>query len=324
MKRRKGIGPSRRISSASNLAGRRHGARVPALRRMDEHLHQVIVHAVVEVALEGPGELRMLDVARVDRGVVGVQAQAAILQLDHQLDGAVVLARGEIEQGMIVAAQFPPALFPEASRTYASVKSKHGVTAHRPGETQLRSRRIHLPHAGGGAGTAGARTGGAHAGHHRQGRGAHSRTAAARHAGERRVAIPLGGMGAGCWKACANCWRRFPIPTRRRPFACGSAACGRCCAEAAAASRSRARPARARGCSSGETSGICLMEVVGAAAPRLCRVLVPGARRPVHARTDRAGSGAAFAPAATSVRFSTLRDQIRTWGSLRWKLYVTR
>ena len=37
--------------------------------------------------------------------VVGVQSQVAILQLDHQLDGSVMLARGEIEQRMIVAPQ---------------------------------------------------------------------------------------------------------------------------------------------------------------------------------------------------------------------------
>ena len=64
----------------------------------------------------------MLDVARVDRRVVGVQAEAGILQLDDQLDGAVVLARGEVEQGVLVAARSRPGLFPEASRTYASVK----------------------------------------------------------------------------------------------------------------------------------------------------------------------------------------------------------
>ncbi len=38
--------------------------------------------------------------------VVGVQAEAAILQFDDQFDGAIVLARGEIHQGVFVAAQF--------------------------------------------------------------------------------------------------------------------------------------------------------------------------------------------------------------------------
>jgi hypothetical protein len=41
---------------------------------VDEHLHQVVVHAVVEVALESPWELRVLDVAGVDGRVVGVEA----------------------------------------------------------------------------------------------------------------------------------------------------------------------------------------------------------------------------------------------------------
>ena len=75
MKRRKEMGPSRAISAASSFAGGRHGRGVPALRRADEHLDQVVVHAVVEVALEGPGELRVLDVAGVDGRVVGVQAR---------------------------------------------------------------------------------------------------------------------------------------------------------------------------------------------------------------------------------------------------------
>ena len=87
------------------------------------------MQAIVEVALQGPGELRMLDVARMQRRVVGVQAQAAILQLDHQLDGAVVLARREIHQRVLVAAQLGFDLLQDrrGSRIYASVK-KHGMS----------------------------------------------------------------------------------------------------------------------------------------------------------------------------------------------------
>ena len=67
MKRRNGIGPPRADLGRAELAERRHGCDVPALRRAHEHLHQVVVHAVVKIALEGPGELRVLDVAGVDR-----------------------------------------------------------------------------------------------------------------------------------------------------------------------------------------------------------------------------------------------------------------
>ena len=48
---------------------------VPALRSAHEHLHEVVMHTVVEIALKRPGELRVFDVARVDGGVVGVQAR---------------------------------------------------------------------------------------------------------------------------------------------------------------------------------------------------------------------------------------------------------
>ena len=38
-------------------------------------------------------------------------------------------------------------------------------------------------------------------------------------AGERRLALPLGGLGCQTWKGCASCWRRFRIPILARPFA---------------------------------------------------------------------------------------------------------
>ena len=105
MKRRKGIGPRAPDLRGQELGGGRHGRGVPALRRVDEHLHQVIVHAVVEVALEGPGELRVLDVARREwaRSRCAGPGERS-LSCDDQFDAAVVLAGGEIEQGVIVAA----------------------------------------------------------------------------------------------------------------------------------------------------------------------------------------------------------------------------
>ena len=52
-----------------------------------------------------------LDVARVHRRVVGVQPEAWVLERDHQLDGPVVLARGEVEKLVLVAAEFRLDLF---------------------------------------------------------------------------------------------------------------------------------------------------------------------------------------------------------------------
>ncbi len=45
----------------------------------------------------------MLDVAGMDGGVVGVEAQARVAHLDDQLDRAVVLARGELQESVFVA-----------------------------------------------------------------------------------------------------------------------------------------------------------------------------------------------------------------------------
>ena len=50
-------------------------------------------------------ELRVLDVAGVDGGVVGMQAEVAVFQLDYELDRAVVLTRGKIHQRVLIAAQ---------------------------------------------------------------------------------------------------------------------------------------------------------------------------------------------------------------------------
>jgi hypothetical protein len=79
------------------------------LRSVDEELDQIIVEAIVEVALQGPWELGMSDVAGVHGRVVGVEAGRFLLQLDDQLDDAVgFLARGKIQQPVLVAKQFPP------------------------------------------------------------------------------------------------------------------------------------------------------------------------------------------------------------------------
>src|SRR3990172_8453617 len=48
------------------------------LRRAHEHLNDVVVHAIVTLPLEGPLELRVLEVARVHLKIVSVQAQVLI------------------------------------------------------------------------------------------------------------------------------------------------------------------------------------------------------------------------------------------------------
>ena len=172
-------------------------ALLPVLRRLDEHLHQVIVHAIVEVTLEGPGELRS---ARC-RGREPARSRYAVPGAGPSVRSPVrpfrsVRARRS-RAAHVRSGGSPPAPFPEGSRTYASVKND-GAASHCPGQAQFRSRRVHFHHARGGAGDAGSRTGGVHAGRHGQRRSADSRAAAAGQPGERRLAIPLDGLGRRC------------------------------------------------------------------------------------------------------------------------------
>ena len=60
------------------------------------------MQTIVEVSLEGPGELRVLDIARMNRGAVGIETEAPILQLDHQFDHAVVLPGRELKERMFI------------------------------------------------------------------------------------------------------------------------------------------------------------------------------------------------------------------------------
>ena len=62
------------------------------------------MQAVVQVALEGPGELRVLDIARVDRRIVGVEPGDGSLSSMTSSTPRLVLARGETQQRVIVAA----------------------------------------------------------------------------------------------------------------------------------------------------------------------------------------------------------------------------
>ena len=200
-------------------------------------------------------ELRMFDIARVNRRVVGVQAQALVLELDHQLDARRSARAPKSSTARARSGAFPPALFPEGSRTYASVKND-GAAADNPRQAEFGSRRLDLADPGGSAGNAPARPDRAHARRHRERRSAHPRAPASRLAGQRRIALPLGGMGRRIRPTCANCSRRFPTPTPRAPSVRPTAR-GSSCAAAGKRSRSPVRPGRARVSSSGRPSGIC-------------------------------------------------------------------
>jgi len=79
------------------------------LGRVREHFNEIVVKRVVELALELPGELRAIEIARMDREYVSVHGGRAIFQIvfqiDEDLDEAVGFAGGEGEQGMVIEAQ---------------------------------------------------------------------------------------------------------------------------------------------------------------------------------------------------------------------------
>ena len=63
------------------------------------------MQAVIELVLQVPGELGMIEVAGMNRKHVGVNRDGRVLQIDQDLDNAVIFARGKGEQRMIVELQ---------------------------------------------------------------------------------------------------------------------------------------------------------------------------------------------------------------------------
>src|ERR1035438_4669675 len=95
------MGPRWRISSsifsrrdtASNSFFNRSPRNVVILRSAREHFYEVIVQAIIELTLQMPGELRMVEVAGVNRQHVGMNRDGRIFQIDQYFNGAMVLAR---------------------------------------------------------------------------------------------------------------------------------------------------------------------------------------------------------------------------------------
>ena len=75
------------------------------LRITSKHLDYVIVQAIVKLALEGPLKLRMIQVARMQIEIIGVDWDIGILELDDDLDSVAFGPRGEVQQRMLVQAQ---------------------------------------------------------------------------------------------------------------------------------------------------------------------------------------------------------------------------
>src|ERR1019366_641409 len=94
------------LASLTSLSGRHQAAGDGAiLRGAGKHFNEIVVQAVVELALKMPGELGMIEVAGMNREHVGVNRDGRVLQIDQNFDNAVVFARGKGEQRMIVQPQ---------------------------------------------------------------------------------------------------------------------------------------------------------------------------------------------------------------------------
>jgi hypothetical protein len=72
------------------------------LRGADEHFHEVVVQCVEELALEAPFELRVVEVARVQVEIVGVDWNRFVFELDDDLDAFAFGAGGKAQQWMLV------------------------------------------------------------------------------------------------------------------------------------------------------------------------------------------------------------------------------
>src|ERR1035438_4079496 len=111
MKRRKGMGPMRRISAArSSPAGVTGAAPGSAASRGTSRRDNRACNRRGSV-----GRSRQTAGVRCrgrGRGVVGMQTGPAILELDDQFDGSVMLARREVEERVLIAAGFRQKPFP--------------------------------------------------------------------------------------------------------------------------------------------------------------------------------------------------------------------
>ena len=72
------------------------------LRGADEHLHKIIMEGVVELALEAPFELRVIEIAGMEVEVIGVDGNRGIVELDDDFHAIAFGAGGEVQQRMLV------------------------------------------------------------------------------------------------------------------------------------------------------------------------------------------------------------------------------
>ncbi len=75
------------------------------LRRAYEHFDEIVVQAIVDLPLQMPGKLRMIEIARMNWKDILMHRNGRVLQIDQNLDDAVRFARGKCQQRMNVKAE---------------------------------------------------------------------------------------------------------------------------------------------------------------------------------------------------------------------------
>src|SRR5437879_463105 len=72
------------------------------LRRANEHLHEIVVERVIELPLEAPLKLRIVEVPRMQIEIVRMHRNAFILEPDDDFHAVAFRARRESQQRMFV------------------------------------------------------------------------------------------------------------------------------------------------------------------------------------------------------------------------------
>src|ERR1035437_339555 len=91
------------LAPLGSLSGRHRATGDGAiLRSANEHLDEIVVQGVIELALKMPGELGMIEIAGMNWEYVGVNWDGRVLQINQNFDHAAIFARRKGEQRMIV------------------------------------------------------------------------------------------------------------------------------------------------------------------------------------------------------------------------------
>jgi hypothetical protein len=75
------------------------------LRRADEHLYEIVVQGIEELALEAPFKLRIVEIAWMEIEIISVHRNRFIFEVDDDLDAFSLSARREVQQRVLIEAE---------------------------------------------------------------------------------------------------------------------------------------------------------------------------------------------------------------------------